>query len=152
MKLNVGCRDDLREGYENIDFFHTASGVIHADAVELQGYTVNSIEEIYAKDFIEHISFDQVDRALTRWHELLNPGGELIIETPDMDWLLGVEYKNKPHSVLRRLFGPQDDEGQYHRTGWNESFLTEWLSTHGFHSIKRMEDINPGNLKIVCSK
>jgi SAM-dependent methyltransferase len=78
MKLNLGCSDDHRAGYVNVDR--------HAPADELVAlecgwpWPESSIDEIYAHDVFEHLPSKLV--AMNQAHFVLKPGGLLDLAVP----------------------------------------------------------------------
>lgn len=81
MKLNLGCGTDKREGFINID----VSPDVNADVVlDLSTkpfpYTDNSVEQILAIDFFEHILYPIP--LLNECHRVLQKDGEIYIEVP----------------------------------------------------------------------
>lgn len=83
MKLNLGCRLDIRDGYENIDTVPKDERVIKADARALS-YPPLSIEEIIARDVLEHMLPEDVAPTIRHWFSLLMKGGRIHIRVPDI--------------------------------------------------------------------
>ena len=84
-KLHLGCGDDVRQGYINIDRFDLrAKGVIAGDVTDLGEFDDESVDEILTIALIEHLNYQELDTALTEWFRVLKFGGYLQTECPDM--------------------------------------------------------------------
>jgi len=70
MKLNLGCGSDIRDGYINIDVRKTSEKTLVVDIEKdlLKAFPDNSVDEIIAKDFIEHISWRRVEDLIKDIH------------------------------------------------------------------------------------
>jgi SAM-dependent methyltransferase len=85
--LNLGCGLDIREGYINIDVrkVHPKILVLDLEKELLKPFPDNSVEEIIAKDFIEHLSWRVVEDFLRDCYRALKSGGRMYIQVPDME-------------------------------------------------------------------
>ena len=88
MKLNLGCGNDIRSGYINID--RLPPGQVPPDVYRqgdiqtLDWLTEDeTVEEIIALDCIEYLPTDMVGQALVNWAQKLMAGGTLKILMPD---------------------------------------------------------------------
>lgn len=79
MRLNLGCGYKLLAGYENIDIWDGAPVVLNLEDAKLP-YDSNSVEEIIAIDFFEHIR-NFVPLMNECWR-VIAPGGVMKIEVP----------------------------------------------------------------------
>lgn len=84
MKLNLGCAKDIKEGYINIDVYDHPL-VKKADVRDLSFVENESVEEIYAKDILEHMSYTDGEKALKEWARVLKPGGKIFIQTINLE-------------------------------------------------------------------
>ena len=79
-KLNLGCGNDILDGYVNLD---TASlkgvDVVHDIESLPLPFIDGEFGEILAKDIIEHVEYIPVLKEL---HRIMKPGGKLIITSP----------------------------------------------------------------------
>lgn len=84
MKLNLGCAKDIKDGYINIDVYDHPL-VKKADVRDLSFLEDESIEEIYAKDILEHMSYQDGKKAIKEWSRVLKTGGKIFIQTINLD-------------------------------------------------------------------
>jgi len=80
VKLNVGCGNDIKEGYVNID--HIALDgvdVVHDLNVLPLPFESDSVDEILCLDVLEHIDYIPL---LQDFHRILKKGGKIIVRTP----------------------------------------------------------------------
>lgn len=80
-KLNLGCGEDKKEGYINLDWNPlTRPDIIH-DLNELNyPFDDGSFDEITASHVLEHL--EKPFLIMKELHRLLKPGGRLIIKVP----------------------------------------------------------------------
>ncbi len=82
MKLNLCCGLDIREGYINIDIkkTHESVKIIDLEKDLLREFPDNSVEEVIARDCIEHISWRRVEDLLRDIYRVLKPGGKFYMQ------------------------------------------------------------------------
>ena len=81
MKLNLGCSDDVRPGWINVDRYPPADQIV--DLEQLWPWSDSSIDEILAQDIIEHL-YDKIHTMNELWR-VLKPGGKVEIQVPTTD-------------------------------------------------------------------
>lgn len=88
MKLNLGCGQDVRTGYINIDLkppggmppeLYRQGDIRTLDWIAED----NTVEEIIALDCLEYLPINAIKPALMNWAQKLSPGGILKILVPD---------------------------------------------------------------------
>lgn len=142
MKLNLGCRDDVREGYVNIDRYYEAPHVINLDVCALD-YLDNSVEEILAHSILEHLHRDDARRAIKEWARVLQPGGTLSLIVPDLRSMAKWFAEEKFERVVGQLYGT-NEAGQWHRSAWWHEELETQLNRAGLRVVgwdRWMDDI-----------
>jgi hypothetical protein len=158
LKLNLGCGDDVKAGYINIDIRKTKPNVLMLDLEKdlLKIFPDGSVEEIIAKDVIEHVSWRRVEDLLRDIHRVLKSNGKVYIQVPDLEAIarnviLNPNFKYGELSGFKAisywLYGGQDYEYNFHKSGFTISTLRGILEQIGFI----VEVIrNDGGSNIVC--
>lgn len=139
-KLNLGCENDIREGYVNCDFYNTQRADMVFDCSILP-FDDNSVDEILAYHVIEHFDFYKVQEVLREWHRALKPGGKIHLETPDLEGLCRVFLaadEQKRMFLYNTFFAAQWFPGQGHKFLFTENQLRLNLSSLGFKNITRL--------------
>lgn len=86
LKLNLGCSTDIKSGYQNIDIFDHPL-VTKMDIRNLK-YKDGEVDEVFAKDVLEHLPYKDSLNCLNEWARVLKPGGKIFIQTIDLDLFL----------------------------------------------------------------
>ena len=95
IRLNLGCGDDVKKEYINIDAVKNKENIIHLDINNLKSRFKNStIHEIYAKDVLEHVGLLTAKKWISDWSNLLIIGGTLTIQTTCLDLIIEAYKKN----------------------------------------------------------
>ena len=107
-KLNIGCGDDLVNGWLNISLFRireypygiivkNANGisVLNLDIGELDSIPPATIKCIYASHFIEHITHDETRKFLEKAYKWMVKGGVIRLTSPDLELWVKKYYENE---------------------------------------------------------
>jgi predicted SAM-dependent methyltransferase len=84
MKLNIGAGNRHLEGFLSVDI---QGGDVVTNAWDLP-FQDGSVEEVYSRHFIEHVTLTQAADCLREWHRVLRPGAECLVICPDRDYHL----------------------------------------------------------------
>lgn len=146
-KLNLGSGPDIRPGYDNIDLYFEDPRVIKMDIRNLR-YADNTVDEVLCSHVLEHLSFNDVPLTLKEIHRVLMLGGRVIIDVPDLEavlrhWLALPEGKRWGFALME-IYGSQEREGQFHRTGFTKGRLRQVLMGAGFREINVKKIISHG--------
>ena len=88
MKLNLGCGNDIKDGFINIDAVqHDGVDVVMDLSDNELPFDNNSIEYINCQDIIEHLFVNRHHWFLSRCYDKLIVGGKIYIQTPDLETL-----------------------------------------------------------------
>tara|TARA_X000000950_G_C13772442_1_gene601570 strand:- start:305 stop:847 length:543 start_codon:yes stop_codon:yes gene_type:complete len=142
MKINAGCGPNVLEGYENIDLIPQSEDVKKGTLLEMP-FADGSAEEVLAEHIFEHMDFQQEPKAWQECYRVLKPGGRLVLEVPDFEWVCrtfldakddfkafyklgaldhyfgnGRALDQRWSIVTTMFFGHQNGAGQYHKTGY----------------------------------
>lgn len=158
LKLDIGSSIERVEGYTSVDLYMPAE--IRDDVTKLEQFTNESVEEVRVYHLLEHLKTDDVPIALGQIFRVLKPHGKIEIEVPDLVWLLE-DFLNTPEMErwgwkLQTLFGMQNHEGEFHRTGFSGPRLRQLLIRAGFEDVvsvcKFNEKYNQGIIDAVGYK
>jgi ubiquinone/menaquinone biosynthesis C-methylase UbiE len=135
--VNVGCGHDIRKNAINVDLYDARADV-KADAKCLPMFTDGSVDVVIASQILEHFTFADGKEALTEWFRVLRPGGELIVNVPDMD-AAASDWSKLPDELKAALmyffYGVQVGPGQVHMSGYTPYSLTKAMNAAGFEVI-----------------
>ena len=86
LKLNIGCGNVKFPDWVNIDIEPGADLVVDLrNGLPLED---DSADFIYNEHFIEHLKFEDGEKAIKEFYRVLKKGGILRIATPDLDYLV----------------------------------------------------------------
>lgn len=158
--LNLGCGNDIREGFLNIDLYSDHPEVIAMDIRSLN-LPDGCADGILASDVLEHFSHRETEELLAEWARVLKPNGELVIRCPS----LRLQCKAYLHNVWDAdiasymIFGGQTNPGDFHCTGFDEQSIRKHLANVGFEVINFEEVDTPQdrgyinlNMTVQCRK
>jgi hypothetical protein len=144
IKLHVGCGSDIKLGYINVDEFNP-----HADlkmSIQALNFADSSAECIEGYMVLEHLSRTDALAFVRNAYRMLQTGGVLILECPDLVKLarLTLMFASDPEYLefgtfgFRGLFGEPTDHmtaGDYHKWGYTPSTAAQLLREGGFSNF-----------------
>jgi len=139
IKLNLGCGNDIKPGYINIDKYNNTGNVdMNSDLGDLP-FDDHTISEIYTSHVFEHIPLNEVYSVISEWKRALKIGGRLVLRLPDLEtevkiWLQTPD--DKKWFDVHRIFGAQSHPGNTHYIGFNPGSLKSFLETFNFKVIE----------------
>jgi predicted SAM-dependent methyltransferase len=143
MKIHLGCGRHKLEGYVNVDAGPTND--VNPDMVFVLGsgplpFKTGSAKEILAVHLFEHFYKWDAMRLLVDWKRILQGGGLLILEMPDLMKCCKnfVQDPNQHTLGMAGLYGDQVSENDFmtHKFGWYPESLQHALQEVGFVDIK----------------
>ncbi|HOV92965.1 MAG TPA: glycosyltransferase [Candidatus Kapabacteria bacterium] len=134
--LNLGCGNDVRENFLNIDLFSDNPNVICMDIRSLS-LPDNCADLILASDILEHFSHRDTEKILAEWTRVLKPSSEIIIRSPSLKkqaqtYLQGTWDAD---TVSYMIYGGQTNPGDYHCVGFDRDFISKLFSTVGLELV-----------------
>jgi SAM-dependent methyltransferase len=107
---------------------HVADGVDLRieDATCLASVSNESVDLIFASNFLEHLEADEIASLLERCFEVLKPGGRLILIQPNY-----------------RLCRENYFDDPTHKTIFDDTNVAQWLSPHGLSVCKLVPGLLP---------
>ncbi len=86
IKLNLGCGEDYKAGYINVDFNREMRADVYEDITKyLQSHFDDSIEEIVLSHVLEHV--DNPLEILIEIERVLQKNGKLVLTMPHFNYL-----------------------------------------------------------------
>lgn len=111
----------------------------------LPSFQKESVSSIYASHILEHFSHEigsettNCIQVLSRWFELLKPGGELFVAVPNMKNIFReiLRHPGRKESLgfFMAIYGGQNYPFNVHYSGYTQQSLTELLVDVGFYSV-----------------
>ncbi|RLI32956.1 hypothetical protein DRO51_00550 [Candidatus Bathyarchaeota archaeon] len=169
VKLNMGCGEDKKEGYINIDNRESCKPDMVYD-LEKTPYPFEneSAEEILWKDSLEHLSWRVIENVLKECYRILKKGGRMYIQTPDLEIIakkviLDPNFKYGDLEGYKAIgfwvYGRQDPQpdgsfggwGGFHKAGFTKQTLKKLLESVGF-KIEEIKNDNGSNIICWCKK
>lgn len=140
MKLNLGCGEDVREGFYNVDIRPLPGVDLVANACKLPTIASNSVDFIVAQHLLEYIPRARMVEALYEWRRLLKSGGVLEVRVVDLEDVTKEMYMNTKSGemglhhemVLSMLYGRQDNPHDVRFNGFTQQFLEGVLTGCGY--------------------
>lgn len=81
LKINIGCGRDIKRNYINYDICPLDPVVLKLDLENMSIlHEDNSVQEIIAKDVLEHIN--DLSKVMAEFYRILSPGGRIYIRVP----------------------------------------------------------------------
>ncbi len=143
MKIEIGGVGDPsgmsppREGYVQADA--VAQPGVHV-LVDITYLPFKGLDEIYMSHVLEHVKDTDVVLALRSCRRALKDGGRLELFVPDLmaqfRRFLQAGQIERWGFFLKMIYGSQETDGQYHKTGFSCWRLAQCLSIAGFRDIE----------------
>lgn len=145
-KINIGCNVWKIPGFINTDIDPSVNPDEVIDALNMP-YEDNSIDEIYAGHFLEHLNWDEGQEFLKKCFDILVPGGKISIVVPDFSMMVKTYLAEK--SLLKDLndlsiysYGQKDNVGgdspTLHKYCYDYWLLERALLKTGFKHTEKM--------------
>lgn len=150
MKINFACGKQTWPGFFCIDAVEHPKASRAPDLLYVmkfhKGKLLNPLNlkdecasELHSYHFIEHVYHWEVGSVLEEWHRLLQAGGKLILELPNIE----AAAKNLIHGMDDQMcmwpfYGDPGHKDVYmcHRWGYTPDTISKLLKQHGFREIQ----------------
>lgn len=137
--IHFGCGTIADRRFVNVD----ARPFAHVDYLTtsslMPAIPNGSSDLIYACHVFEHVSHHRVQlRTLSRWREMLKPGGALILSVPDFE-KVAAQFGSGDRSfesMQSALMGGQEYKGNFHYALFTAGHLRALLERAGFENIR----------------
>jgi predicted SAM-dependent methyltransferase len=144
MKLTLGCGDDLRPGWLNVDcraLHPEGPEFLCCDVLALDGRIEDgAVEHIQARSVLEYLPWREVDAVLAMLVRKLRPGGSLALRVPDGEWVARAFATGQlsHHEAQRLLYGDQGHPADARLSLWSAAELRRRLDMVGL-TVDRLE-------------
>jgi glycosyltransferase involved in cell wall biosynthesis len=141
--LNLGCGNDIREDYKNIDIIPINDEVIHCDVRELE-FAPNSVDGILALHVLQCFPIQELPQILKDWYELLKEGAEVVVSVPSLA-LAAEEFCFENWSAAKFntfIFGDQTNEGNFYLSAFDVPTLRNCFEESPFLILSIEEDLS----------
>lgn len=150
LKLNLGCADDFRVGFVNVDRYchhwekRPGCEFALADLSEPWPWPDNSVEFIFARDIFEHLP-NKILTMNEAWR-VLRPGGRVEIIVPTTDGRGA--FQDPTHTS----YWTPNDLTYYSETGFERQRLGDAYGIKArFHVVSQSHTELPGKVwKLTC--
>jgi glycosyltransferase involved in cell wall biosynthesis len=145
VRVHLGCDREHRDGWVNVDARAEVSPDVVALAHRLQMFPDGSVDTLEACHLFEHLPLHEARAALKEWARVLRPGGELLLELPNIDACIRILAQTRSSAdkdlAMVGIFGWQPGveahgDGWAHRWGWSPESLRAAMEAHGFGMVE----------------
>jgi len=158
----MGCGEDYRPGYLNMDAFPYKGVDLVADFMT-HNFPENTFDEILAKDILEHVYYADAKRMIRRCLRWLKPGGVLVIHTTNTPYIAGQlasggDYTDDFHlELLKWMYGTTpagEDTSPYrcHYWGYSRESLSKIMEQIGYRVVDASITCNGFGLLVIGEK
>jgi protein O-GlcNAc transferase len=142
-RLNIGGTE-RRSGWVIVDVEARDEVDEVADILDLLRFADASCSEIYCSHVLQCLPTGDVLDALQELHRILVPGGTLYLAVPDMETLSGFFADPsvgppRKFQIMREMFGLQQSDHDFNRTGLSFDLLLAYLGDVGFSNVDHVE-------------
>lgn len=132
--LHLGCGLIHRLGWINLDRYATEAADLMADAVLLP-FADGCAEAIQALQLVEHLGYVGTLYGLHEWARVLEPGGALLVETPDRPATLHATLDSETSEDAQPWLLGTEQRGQSHRYLFAADELAQMVAKAGFEQV-----------------
>ena len=164
MKLAVGTGEKEMRGYLKNDIRNLPHIDFVCPAWELDKLVApNTVELVFSDHFFEHLTFERGERVLEVWYSLLQNGGKVLMQLPDMEvfvkhWINGIKNNDEDlfEFATKGFWGWQRESElgelwDVHKSGYTAKSLERLVVKKGFvNFVKHKTKV--GNLKVSFEK
>lgn len=133
--IEIGADDDILEGHIRVDMYGEPE--VRAD---IRALPFRNLDRVFASHVLEHVPDAGVVVALKSIRSTLKEDGVFEAYVPDLPWFfrkfLGSSGGERWSLWNHFIFGSQENEGQYHKTGFSVKRLSDCLIAAGFRKVK----------------
>jgi predicted SAM-dependent methyltransferase len=103
--LNVGCGSNVDNRFVNLDYNWQPGIDLCWDITKGIPLSNDSLSGIYTEHCLEHLDYENTKKVLSRFFELLKPGGTLRVIVPDAEIYLDAYQQSKENNQINFPYG-----------------------------------------------
>ena len=137
--IHLGCGEINAPGFINVDTIPYSHVHYVQDIEDLSIFSNKYADLIYASHVLEHTSHRNSFKVLKEWYRVLKEEGRLRLSVPDFDKLIEVYSVEERdiQAIMCPLMGGQGYAYNFHKSVFNERYLTELLLSVGFKEVRK---------------
>lgn len=142
LNLNLGCGRHVLDGWFNIDVQRSPKAKRDPEMlsdVRKIALPDGCAQQIMAIHLWEHLYRWECDAVIAEWNRLLEKGGQLILEMPDLyKFCANILAEKGDQMGMWGLYGDPREQDVYmcHHWGWTFSTIKPFLEQAGFKDIR----------------
>lgn len=165
MKLEIGGGlKPNKKDYKQCDIRCLQHIDFCCSALDIQKYIDNNtVTHIYARHFLEHLTFDEGERLLNIFYDILVVGGEVNIIVPNImfhinQWINYRHNKNHFNHAKAGFWGWQQGghlkqiEYDIHKSGYDGDSIIELVKSIGYRDYRLWNKSTDRDLNITFNK
>ena len=140
VRLHLGCGLIDASGYINVDLRPSPNVHLVNDIYPLPMFADDSVDLIYASHVLEHLPKADVRPAIMEWYRILKHDGVLRLAVPDFSVIVQMYVEHRKLDLVSGpLMGAQSYAENYHKSIFDESYLTSLMAEVGFRSVEHWD-------------
>ncbi len=159
LKIDLGCGEEIREGFEGLDIRELPGATYVADARRMP-FDDCSVDELNASRLVEYLGVNELVEFLREWHRVLKPGGSIRIETLDLPRMIRElsaalrdgRDSRRLRDLVRLMYGAQDHEYDFVKQLYDIGSLKRALEDSGFDQPRPLPGRDPLRILIEAQK
>ncbi len=144
IRLHIGGKERV-DGWRILDIQPGPNVDFVGPCTELSTFADSSVTAIYSSHVLEHLPHAEILATLEEWRRVLVKGGEIFISVPDLQIIsqllvhpsVPLSLKN---DLVKMTFGGQVDAYDFHKTGFTQEILQDFLEKAGFENLQRVPE------------
>ncbi len=165
MKLEVGGGEKpIRPHWKQCDIRNLPTVDFCCNALDIKKQIPNNtVEIIYSRHFLEHMTFIEGEKLLTDWYDILKPTGCVELEVPNITFHINqwINNRNDPKQIKHAKAGfwgwqgknpKRQVEFDLHKAGYDKQEIRELITRIGFINFKSLNPETSPHLHILCYK